>query len=305
MTVSLYCSPTHLKVVAGSADANSVKVNDFAMYALPEGAMINGIITDGDAMVRFLSEVGAKMNILRRDALLVIDTNSIRSKVMDVPGVSEHKLLEFISRDLGAFTEEEAGDVFDYTVMRGRLENGGSRILAVAVDREILRAYRNTFSSAGFNLRNINIGVNAVNKIARVSQHLMTGARVLAIVDDRNLTLMLYENGEYKITNKYRLFNEDDTPEWRTEIGNNISSVIQFQKGQRPDETISAVYFAGLSVQQTIAIAETLAYLDIQIGSFDLSSRVRLSNKSAEKAAGFNPGKYLLNLGVMLKGKGR
>jgi len=304
MAVSLYFSTSHLKIIVGSADTNSVKVDDFAMFSLPEGAMINGIITDEDAMIRYLSEIASTMGLHKQEAVLVIDNNSIRSKVMDMPSVPEAKMLDFISRDLGAFTEGESNDVFDYTVLNSKAEGGGSRILAVAVDRDLLLTYRNTFASAGYKLKSINIGVNAVNKIARVSPHLMAGACILAIMDERNLTLMLYENGNYKITNKYRLFNPDDTAEWRQEIGNNLSSVIQFHKGQRPTEEISAAFFAGLSPAQTAALVEPLSFLGIQITMLDLVSRVKTSTQAASKDGGLNPGKYLFNLGVMLKGKG-
>jgi len=294
-----------MKIIVGSADANSVKVDDFAMFSLPEGAMINGIITDEDTVIRYLSGIGSNMSLFRQEAMLVVDNNSIRTKVMEMPSVPEAKMLEFIAREIGVVGESgEANDVFDYTVLEPKIEGGGSRILAVAVDRDFLQAYRNTFTSSGFNLKSINIGINAVNKIARVSPHLMTGACILAIVDERNLTLMLYEGGSYKITNKYRLMGLDDSPEWRQEIGNNISSIIQFHKGQRPTEEISAAYFAGLSPAQTSALAEPLSFLGIQIGMLDLASRVKISTKAAGKDGGLNPGKYLLNLGAMLKGKG-
>ena len=305
MAVSLYFSTTQLKIIVGSGDTNSVKVDDFAMFSLPEGAMINGIITDEDTMIRYLSGIGTNMNLFKQEAMLVADNNNIRSKVMDMPSVPEAKMLEFIARDIGVVSDGgEVNDVFDYTVLNSKIEGGGSRILAVAVDRDFLQAYRNTFASAGFNLKSINIAVNAANKIARVSPHLMTGARILAIVDERNLTLMLYEGGDYKITNKYRLLGSDDTPEWRQEIGNNISSIIQFHKGQRPTEEISAAFFAGLSPAQTSALAEPLSFLGIEIGMLDLISRVKISSKAASKDGGLNPGKYLLNLGSMLKGKG-
>jgi Tfp pilus assembly PilM family ATPase len=271
------------------------------MYALPEGAMINGIITDEEAMIRYLSGIGAEMGILKHDALLVIDTNSIRSKVMDLPVVPEAKILEFIERELAAFTEGENNDVFDYTVMNGKLPEGGARILAVAVDRDILSVYRNTFTSAGFNLKNINIGVNALIKLSRILPQLNTGAKVLSVVDDRNLTLSLFENGAYKITNRYRLFNADDTPEWRQEIGNNISSVIQFHKGQRPEEEISAAFFAGLSAARVSALADALSFLNIGITELDLASKIKLSGKAAPRNADFEPGKNLLNLGALLK----
>lgn len=301
MSVSLYFSPTHLKLIVGSADFSSIKVEDFGMFSLPEGAMINGIITDEETMIRYLSGIGADMGIFKQETLLVIDTNSIRSKVMDMPVVPETKMLEFISREIGAFTEGENNDVFDYAVMNGKLTEGGARVLAVAVDRDILNVYRNTFVSAGFNLKSINIGVNALIKLSRVLPQLQTGAKILAVIDDRNLTLSLFESGDYKITNRYRLFNTDDTPEWRQEIGNNISSIIQFHKGQRPAEEISAAFFAGLSAVRTDALAESLSFLGIEIAELDLASKIKLTGKASKKSADFEPGKNLLNLGTLLK----
>ena len=301
MNVSLYCSPTHLKLVVGSADSTAIKVDDYGAFPLPEGAMINGIITDEEAMINYLSTIGAAMGGFKHEALLVIDANSIRSKVMDMPVVSGQKMLEFIASDLGAFNEEGNNDVFDYAVLNGKLPEGGARILAVAVDREILQVYRNTFSSAGFNLKGINIGVNALIKLSRILPQLKTGARILAAVDDRNLTLSLFENGDYKITNKYRLLNTESTPEWRQEIGNNISSVIQAHKGQRPVEDISAVFFAGLSPEETESLTEPLAFLDIETDMLDVASFINLTGKAAQNNGGFDPGQNLLNLGTLLK----
>jgi len=301
MSVSIHCSPTHLKLIVGSADMGTIKVQDFGMFSLPEGAMINGIITDEEAMIRYLSGIGSDMGLFKNEALLVIDTNSIRSKVMELPVVSETKILEFVERELAAFTEGENNDVFDYTVMNGKLPEGGARILAVAVDRDILNTYRNTFTSAGFNLKNINIGVNALIKLSRILPQLKSGAKVLTVIDDRNLSISLFEKGEYKITNRYRLFNADDTPEWRQEIGNNISSVIQFHKGQRPEEEITSAYFAGLSGARVGALAGTLSFLGIEIEELDLGSKIKLSGKAASRSADFEPGKNLLNLGTLLK----
>ena len=301
MNVSVFCSPTHLKIVVGTGDSRSVKVDDFGIFSLPDGAMINGIITDEDTMIRFLSEIGKSMGIFRKETLLVIDTNNIRSKVMDLPVVSENKILEFVSQDLASFSSEENNDVFDYAVLTGHLPGGGARVLGVAVDRNILQVYNNTFTSAGFNLKSINIGVNALIKLTRILPQLNTGACILAVMDDRNMSLTLFEKGEYKITNKYRMFSAEDTPEWRQEIGGNISSIIQFHKGQRPEEDISAVFFAGISAARIGALAEPLAYLGIETGMLDLTPQIKYTGKAAKSDISFIPGQNLLNLGTLLK----
>jgi Tfp pilus assembly PilM family ATPase len=220
---------------------------------------------------------------------------------MDLPIVSETKILEFVSRELGAFTEEAANDVFDYAVLNAKLPGGGARILAVAVDRGILQVYRNTFTSAGFNLKRIDIGVNAIIKLSRLLPQLHQGAQVLAALDDRHLSLSLFEAGEYKITNRYRLIAQEDTEEWRREIGDHISSVFQFHKGQRPEEEISGIFFAGLSGAKVAGLAAPLSFLDTKIEELDIAPHVSVTNKKAGWDVGFEPGKNLLGLGLLLK----
>ena len=305
MVESLYCSATHLKLIVGSADANVVKVEDFAMFDLPEDAMINGIITDQDAMAGYLSEIGSDVGLLKREATLVIDNNSMRFKVMDVPKASEPKTLEFVERDLGAFSGDEPSDIFDYAVLDPRLPGGGVRILAAAVDREVLRVYRDAFLSAGFSLKRIDIGVNAVIKLGSISPQLAEGARILAVVDGHSLILLLFEGGEYRITNRYRLFSQDGTPGWEKEISDGLSSMIQSHKGQRPAEEISAAFFAGLPSQRADSLAGALSPLGIETGVFDIGPHARATGKAAQKDPAFPAGDYIFNLGSLLKKRGR
>ncbi|MDR3305839.1 MAG: hypothetical protein LBS85_07460 [Clostridiales Family XIII bacterium] len=301
MSVSFYCSPTHLKLLIGSTGASGITISDYAEYPLPEGGMINGIITDQDIMTRYFHDIGNQLGLFREEAYLVVDNNSIRSKVMDLPPVAEAKMLEFIKRELSAAGDESANDVFDYAVLSPKAENGGARILAVAVNRELLETYRSVLVSAGFDLKHINIGVNAKIRAAAVMPQLRTGTSILAMVDEKAFILSMFENGRYRITNKYRLMTAENTPEWHTEIGNHLSAMVQFQKSQRSDSEISAAYFAGITPRQTELLASALGYLGIQLLGLDFASITKLTGNAAAKQAEFTPGKYLLNIGTMLR----
>jgi Tfp pilus assembly PilM family ATPase len=302
MSVSLYFSPTHLKLTVGSGDRGGFKIDDFGMYDLPDGAMINGIITDEENLTRFLADVGSSLGILKQDARLVIANNSIRSKIMDVPIVNEQKTLEFIGRELGAVDGTEEEDVYDYAVLIPKLPGGGTRILAVAVGKSMLLSYRNALTGAGWNLKVIGIGMGAEIRLASILPQLSTGSCILTEIDGKNLRLTLFENGNYLITNKHRLLNAEDTSEWISEIGNHIGSMIQFHKSQRTDFEITNSYFTGITTVQTAQFATALAYLGVHISDLDLADKVKLTGKAAaEKQSGFDPGKYLLNLGMLLK----
>jgi hypothetical protein len=196
-------------------------------------------------------------------------------------------------------------DIFDYAVLTPKLPGGGTRILAVAVGRAMLLSYRNALLGAGWNLKVIGIGMGAEIRLAGILPQLSSGSSILSEIDGRNLTLTLFENGNFLINNKHRLLNAEDTPEWTAEIGNHISSMIQFHKSQRSDFEITNAYFTGVTPVQTAQLATALSYLGIHIGDLDLSDKIKIANRSAaaSKQAEFAAGKYLLNLGNLLPQK--
>jgi hypothetical protein len=278
-----------------------VKVTGFGELPLPDGAMINGIITDADLTTRFLSHVNDTYGLRKEPAYLVIDSNNILSKTMDVPPLAESKVLGIIASDMTHFQDnQEDPNVYDFTVVNPKSESGGVTILAVGVDRSMLEDYRTTMISAGFDLKGINIGINCQIKLAKFLPELKTGTAILAQVDGRIMTLTLFEDGKYLIGNKYRLMNTEDTPEWYAEISNNLSSMVQFNKGQHANGEISSACFAGLSQIQLGTMASNLSYLGIDIRPIGFDSGVSLTGKAAGQD-GFDPGHFLLNIGNLLK----
>lgn len=299
---SIYCSPTQVKVVMGSAESKSIKIDNYATALIPEGAMINGIITDEDAMINLLSDLNSQYVLDKDDTLLVIDSNSILTKTMDVPPVSEHQVLEFVAREFSQYGEEdgEAEKIYDYTVIDPQAESGGATILAVGANKGLIESYQRVFVSAGYNLKGINIGINAQIKIASYIPQLQTGTYVLAQVDGKNLTFTLFNEGEYSLTNKYRLLNMTGTPEWFNEVGDNMSSMIQFNKGQRTTNDITAAYFVGITPEEISALSSNLQYLNIEMSELRFDGSVVYSDTVTSKG-GFSAGNFLYNIGNLLK----
>ena len=296
MSVSMYCSPTHLKLISGKSSSKGIDINGYAEIPLPDGAMINGIITSEDTMISFLKGVGESMNLFKEEVSLVIDNNSIRSKVMRVPPVNESTIMTFVERDMGIVSGvEKTNDVFDYSVLNPVADADGAKILAVAVSRELLETYKNVFEEAGFKLKNIDIGADSIIKIGYAAPQL-DSTNILAIIDGKTLMLSLFEDGDFSITNRYRIMNSEGTPEWFNEIGGHVSSVIQFQKGQRSGSDVSYVFFAGLDASLVENLKDSLRYLAINVEQLDLSGIVRFGKlgkidkskakdeKNAEKA---------------------
>jgi hypothetical protein len=292
-----------MKLVTGDADAKAITIRKYAELLLPSGGMINGIITDEDAMTRFFAQAMSDYELEKEPALLVINNNNIQARAMEVPPVSEDMVLEFIRREYNQHSEgENDGNIYDYAVLSPKGADGGVRILAVGVARDLLESYRRVFVNAGFNLKSIDIGLNCQIKIAKFMPQLQDGSVILILVDDRVLTLTLFENGEYVISNRYRLAHTYDDPEITNEIGGNISSMVQFNKTQKDNAAITAAYVSGLNESHVNALRFSLTYLGIDIQGLDMSEQIsNHADDASAWATGFDTGKYLLNIGNLLK----
>ncbi len=299
---SFFCSPTQIKVLMGDSDGKAISLDNYAVINIPEGSMINGIITDEDAMTNALASLATEYALDKDDSYLVIDSNSIMVKTMDVPPLSEGQIMEFVEREFSQYGEDEndAEKLYDYTVINPQAESGGATIMAVAAGKGLIESYRTIFVGAGINLKGINIGTNALIKLARFVPQLQSGTFVLAIVDGKNLAFTLFNGGEYSLTNKYRLLNMIGTPEWQGEIGDNLSSMIQFNKGQKNTNDIEAIHFTGILPEEIESLKSTLEYLTINVDGLSMTGSV-IQSDTINAKGGFSAGGFLYNIGNMLK----
>ena len=300
MSVTIYCSPTHFKLISGSAKNNSTTIDDFHEVPLPDGAMINGIITNEAEMAAFLGQINENFGIGDQETTLVIDNNSVRTKLMEVPPVNEQMILDFVKQDLAASIQESEEDLFDYSVLNTGGPTG-ALILAVSASKALIQSYNNVFVNAGYKLMTIDIGANALIKAADIFHEIADSTCILCNVDGKAMSISLFEEGVYSITNKYRLLNTEDTDDWFHEIGSNISSVIQFHKGQRGDTAISGAYFTAVSDEQMEKLSTAINYLGIPTSKIDFQHCVTLQGNASAAQGDFNPGKFLFNIGALLR----
>ncbi|MDR1082246.1 MAG: pilus assembly protein PilM, partial [Coriobacteriales bacterium] len=178
MNISLYCSPTQLILLVGSVSGQKATVEEFKAIPLPGQAMINGVITDKDAMIRFLQDVSQQHGPYAQDAILVLEGSNIRTKIMTLPAVKENKLLPFVQRDFGEISEGD-DDVFDFTVLGPNRKEGGLAVLGIAAGKTLLQNYIDVLRAGGFKLKRIDVGTNVLAKIARFIPQLQSNSSVL------------------------------------------------------------------------------------------------------------------------------
>ncbi len=123
---------------------------------------------------------------------------------------------------------------------------------------------------------------------------------VLAMVDGNNLILTLFDGAEYVLANRYRLLNTFLQAGWYEEFSDNISSLIQFNKGQK-NRDITAVYVDGVPEAALMEMEESLRRANVKIRPIPREGAVELEEQAGKESEAFQLGKYMYNVGNLLK----
>ncbi|MDR2671994.1 MAG: hypothetical protein LBC35_01600 [Coriobacteriales bacterium] len=312
MENTFYCSPDNLCLVIGSATKDNIHVDDFRQIPLPEGAMINGIVTDVDLMTDFLDTIakefalqteGTSVNpLLANRSTIVVQASNILTKILEVPPVDEVQVREFIKREFTQYADEAdtPDELFDYTILNQIGPGGGVEVLAASAGRELIDDYNRAFSQATYNVEQIGIGVESLIKLVSLLPDLLGKTYLLVNTEASRQTIAMFLDGTFRLYNGYRLISEADSDAWVAEVGQNLASMLQFNRAQRGQTELSQAFFSGLSPTNLEKLRTDFAYLDIQIEHFDLSSIISVSNKITPERQ-FNPGAFLFNLGALVR----
>jgi len=303
MSVSIFCSPTELRLVVGSANNNRVKIEEFHELPLPETTMINGIITNPDSLLRYLKDVQKVRGPFGQDAVIVLESNLVRTKIMTIPKVAPRQVTLFVTDELKALADDAsaAEEIYDYSIIGDNSNTGGLDVLGVAVGRPLLKPYLETFGASGFKIKKIDVGVNALIKIidSYVPQ-LKADTNLFMFIDAKVLFITLFEDGGLRIIKKYRLIGEEGTLEYNQEIANHLSAMVQFQMGQHHEAGIHSIYTAGMAPERLAGLAGVVSYLNIPIEDIQLDNHLDFVGKAGFDGSEFRLSKYLLNIGGLL-----
>ena len=313
MENTIYCSPNKLNLVIGSSNKTGVYVDDFRQIPLPEGAMINGIITNVDIMTDFLDtiakeyhlqgNVSGENSLLKNPSSIIIQASNIVTKIMEVPPTDETQIREFIQREFTQYEDVAADNqttLYDYTVLNQIGPNSGVEVLAASSPRHMIEDYRRAFDQACYNTVQIGIGTEAIIKLVDLLPNLTGQTYMLVQIEPTRQTNIIFIEGTFRISSGYRLIGEMGSSGWIGEIGQNLASTLQFIRAQRGQRELTQIYFAGTSPQVLMALQESFGYLNVGMERFDLSQVVTVSEKTAMEGH-FDPGTLLYNLGALVK----
>lgn len=266
MKSSIYVSSEKIELLGYVKSGKRVSVKDYAQVPLPEGAMINGMITDHAALVEALGALRAQRPALFADAALLVDGSSILSKRVLVPKLNAWQYDRLIRDEFGSAMENTDHLICGYQKLGGKPE----AILAVAVDRGQVESYLATFQDAGIKLSAIRVGVQAVLNFVDHHPDLQKQTFVLNLIEGVSVMSMVFDNGVNVFMSRTRLYSEDQE-QFVQSMHSNLSGLMQFNASQNLGR-ITHSYYLGLKTEDLVAIREANADPTVRFETLNIYS---------------------------------
>ena len=299
MKTAIYFANGRMQIVCGTARGDRVRLRSFRTLEAPEGALINGVVTDEHALGKGLFQL-FRDEKLGKKVRIAVDSSEISFKAMEVPFLKPAQLQDTVRREFEQSDQRYEDQITDYAVLEERREGQeNGRILCCAMDRGMLEGYQSLFRDLKRKLLTVDLGLNCIIKAVDLIPELRGQKYVLSYIERQMMTCILFDDGQYLFSNRSRLASEPGTDEYAAEVAGKLSAMNQFYKAQKGDVTIERAYFCEMD-QETIDRCQAMAsILGIQVSALPESPLVTVDGRSGGEP--FALKNYLPAVGCLLR----
>lgn len=278
---SLYLCSRTVYAAVGSPTARGARITAAASTQLPEGCLINGVITNEADLAEALKAFFADNKLPTGRVALIAGGSQFMHRIMELPAMSEKKRLAVLSHELSSSGAETTAPLDDYMLLSRDAKTRTDTVLATRVEQSVIAGYDALAKDAGFKLTYIDLGLAAPIKAVRTIPALQNGTFVVLQFDDDTISACLFVQGQYTYSTRSRLFNPRGTAESGTEIAQKLSGLIQFHIASKSEHQIDTVYFAGADAKDFTVCRPGCEALALKVEQFPDSPTVSLPKGTA------------------------
>ena len=262
LLTSLYLCSRTVYAAVGTPTGSGARVLAAAQTELPEGCLINGVITNEADLTAALKEFFTANKLPMNRVALIAGGSQFMHRILTLPAMSEKKRMAVLSHELASGGAEVRAPLDDYMLL--------SRDARTRVAKAV-----------GFKLYSIDLGLAAPIKAVRTIPDLQQKTFVLLQFDDDTISACLFVQGQYTYSTRSRLFNPRGSAESGTEIAQKLSGLIQFHTTSKSEHRIETVCFAGSTADDLAVCRPGCEALGLQVDRFPDSPTVRLPSGTA------------------------
>lgn len=296
MRTIVHISGQSISAAEGEEAGGKIKVKGCYRGLIPAGLFDKGVIKDMEQAGAYLGGFFNMNDLSRKNVGLVLDGDSMTSKVMEVPVLPEKQLWPLLENELSEQAGANAEMLYDYAVLDRGGANGG-KVYAVAAEKSMISDYMQLFSMIGVQLETIDLAPLAAWRLVKKLPELKGRTFIFALIEGNEMTLLLFADGQYELSNRSYLREQRGTPGAAVEISRALSSLVQFNYAAATRAPLSNVFICGLLDEELQYCPDISAALTLPVNapptSRAISSRFLLRNR-------ISYGEFIFCLGGLL-----
>jgi len=257
MSVSIYLSNQIIQVATGTRGKNGSLKAVFTTFA-PEGSIINGIIMDGESLGNHLKKFWDENKLPKNDVYLVLNSNKIAGKNIEVPNMNPRKTLQFILREFADMQRDGAENTLSYIPVGINKTSKLRHVYGESAPKEQLKEFLELFQGIGIKLKGIISGEGSIIGYAQTKLAKAYKTFVLQIANGNIVSNILFVDGEFKYFNSIRCFNEIGSEGYFTDMARSLNQLGQFMQTQRIASPIERVFLCGIEREDMMSYGQVI-----------------------------------------------
>lgn len=238
-------------------------IQDCERYSLPQGVLINDVVTDEEQFQQVLRKIRARYGSCAKRIHLVLGSNQIVTKVMQAPKMTEKQLGSMVRMELEHYWSEEKEMIYDYSVIHKGGDLEGNTILGAAIERGRTEGYELLFAQCGMKIVSVDIALNALLHLVEYIPELEEKTFLLSVMDGRNTMTVLYIDGVYRHTARSRFLHERGSVELIREAVREIAAMANFAKSLENGMEVTRLFVGGISGEEQALL---FGVLELELG---------------------------------------
>ncbi len=289
MRTTIFISDNQIRIVNAKFANRKLKAKRVISLPLKDGVIEDGLIKNEEEFSRTLYNFKTASPELLKDTILVLDSRHTITKKIDIPKLTKKQIELTVQNEMFELAESYGELNADYSLLSNK-----KILLCCAIQKKIADDYDQIFMSHGIKLKKIDIGINAIIKLAQKIKEFKNKTFVINIIHSNNILSLLFENNNYVLSIRMKINEPRNSEKYIDDVYNKLSTFMQFNKAQKSEFQINYSYYSGLVETEIEKLREINTYENIEI--IDLKDVFNINTKH-------NPSNFIFNVAALLEQK--
>lgn len=165
--------------------------------------------------------------------------------------------------------ENGGNELTDYSVLSSDKKRGVTLCCGSAAE-DIIQKISTLFEELSLPVSGMTVPMEGCLRLMDHIKAVKDETAIYLLFEENNVNSILYKNGSYHYSSRSRIFSEQGTLDFGTEIVRIVSGIRQFYSTQRDADPITKVYYVGCSDEDFEVCVEGIENMDLSIEAMEV-----------------------------------